>query len=223
MGRLNDPKARIMSTVTEREPSAAQPAEPIARVRDLCDRGLFLQAYRAAEDIGPLDAWTGTSETLLAARLAVNLAAPTLANWLMRRAWRNHPQNAEARFYNGLRIFRRRGPYWVWRWTEQAGEPDPSTPAEHRGYWLALRGSAAAALRDFSTAEVLLDRAVKLAPKKSYPRLCRASLLQYEDRYAEALAVAREVMRPTRTTTRPWNVPAICSRSWTATKRRSSC
>ena len=51
------------------------------------------------------------------------------------------------------------------------------------------------ALRDFSTAEVLLDRAVKLAPKKSYPRLCRASLLQYEDRYAEALAVAREVMR----------------------------
>ena len=82
---------------------------------------------------------------LLAARLAAQLAAPTLANWLVRRAWRSDPSDPEARFFNLYRIFRRRGPYWAWRWSDQQGDLDPAAPADSRSRWYALRGLAVGA------------------------------------------------------------------------------
>ena len=72
---------------------------------------------------------------------------------------------------------------------------DPATPAEVRSRWDALRGLAAGALRDFSVGESLIGEAVRLTPDNSYAQLCRASLLEYEDRYEEALAVARQVLK----------------------------
>ena len=169
-------------------------AEIIGKVRALYEQGLFLQAYHASQDAGPLHTWTGTAETLWAARLAFQLASPTLANWLIRRAWRSDPLDPESRFFNAFRIFRRRGPYWAWRWMGQAGEPDPAMPSEARSNWYALRGLAAGALRDFSVGESLIDQAIRLAPASSYAQLCRASLLEYEDRYVEALAIARQIL-----------------------------
>ena len=183
-----------MATVSESERTVDPArAEIVAQVRALGEKGLYLQAYQASREAGPLHAWTGTTETVLAARLAYQLAAPTLANWLVRRAWRADPSDWEARFYNAFRIFRRRGPYWAWRWTAQAGDPDPASPCELQARWHALRGLAAGALRDFTVGESLLDEAIRLAPDCSYAHLCRASLLEYEDRYEDALAVVREV------------------------------
>ena len=40
----------------------------------------------------------------------------------------------------------------------------------------------------------MVDRAIGLTSDNAYARLCRGSLLEYEDRYAEALEVARQVM-----------------------------
>ena len=120
-----------MATVSESERTVDPArAEIVVRVRALGEKGLYLQAYQASREAGPLHAWTGTTETVLAARLAYQLAAPTLANWLVRRAWRADPSDWEARFYNAFRIFRRRGPYWAWRWTAQAGDPDPASPCD---------------------------------------------------------------------------------------------
>jgi len=170
-------------------------AEITAKVRALCEQGLYLQAYQVSQEAGPLESWPGAADTVLAARLAAQLAAPTLADWLIRRAWRSNPSDPEARFFNAFRIFRRQGPYWAWRWTGQAGEPDPETPGESRSRWLALRGLAAGALRDFAVGESLIDRAIRLSPDSSYAQLCRASLLEYEDRYADALAIARQVIQ----------------------------
>ena len=170
------------------------PAEIVVKVRLLGEQGLFLQAFQAAQELGPLPTWTGTAETLQAARLAHHLAAPTLSNWLIRRAWRSDPVDPEARFFNAFRIFRRRGPYWAWRWSQEAGDPDPATPAEVQSRWHALRGLMAGGLRDFAVAESLVDRAIGLTSDNAYARLCRGSLLEYEDRYAEALEVARQVM-----------------------------
>ena len=93
------------------------PAEIVGKVCALLEQGLYLQAFHASREVGPLQAWTGTAATLLAARLAYQLAAPTLANWPVRRAWQSDPLDPEARFYNAFRIFRRCGPYWAWCWT----------------------------------------------------------------------------------------------------------
>ncbi len=184
-----------MATVSETERTVDPArAEILAQVRALGEKGLYLQAYQASREAGPLQNWTGTEEIVLAARLAYQLAAPTLANWLVRRAWREDPSDWEARFYNAFRILRRRGPYWAWRWTAQAGDPDAAAPCELQARWHALRGLAAGALRDFTVGESLLDEAIRLAPDCSYAHLCRASLLEYEDRYEDALAVVQEVL-----------------------------
>ena len=46
----------------------------LARLIDLYQRGLCLQAYQSGETIGPIPAWTGTDARLLAGRLAIHLA-----------------------------------------------------------------------------------------------------------------------------------------------------
>ena len=197
-----------MATVSECKTTIdPEPAASLAEVRTLYEQGLFLKAYQASREAGPLYTWSGTADILLAARLASQLAAPTLANWLIRRAWRSDPTNWETRFYNAFRILRRRGPYAAWRWTDQTGEPDATASAETQARWHALRGLAAGALRDFSVGESLLDRALSLSPGSAYAQLCRASLLEYEDRYEDALAISRQVLESD-----PTYVPAVeCS------------
>jgi tetratricopeptide (TPR) repeat protein len=185
-----------MATASESEKTVDHVrAEILSKVRALYEGGLYLQAYQVSREAGPLEGWRSTADALLAARLAAQLAAPTLANWLIRRAWRSDPSDPEARFYNAFRIFRLHGPYRAWRWTAQAGDPGPSTPGEIRSRWHALRGSAAGALRDFTVGESLIDQAIQLAPDSSYAQLCRASLLEYEDRYTDALVVVQQVIQ----------------------------
>src|SRR5262245_30480336 len=49
------------------------PSDLLEDVRALYDRGLYLQAYRAAQPLGPLREWPGTGGLVLAGRLANNL------------------------------------------------------------------------------------------------------------------------------------------------------
>src|SRR5579862_6295109 len=59
-------------------PDLAAGADLLARVNELYDSGLMLQAYSAAQAIRPMRIWRGVEQRVLAGRLAMNLGARRL-------------------------------------------------------------------------------------------------------------------------------------------------
>ncbi|HVE40685.1 MAG TPA: tetratricopeptide repeat protein [Planctomycetota bacterium] len=178
-------------------------APDLQRVRDLYDRGLYLQAWKAAEALGPLRAWRGTPARVLAGRLAGNLGASRLGRVLHFRAWRDDRENPEALYSYGYALLDRRGPLDAWNalrpWGDFAGAPDAL-----RSDLYALRAEIAAILRDFDTAEHWLARAEKLTADRAWTCVARARILEHEDRYVDAVEVLRKALE-----LRPWYRPAV--------------
>lgn len=75
-----------------------------------------------------------------------------------------------------------------------------------RSSWCALVGEVAGMLRDFSTADTWLKRAREIAPQSAWIEVCHATLMEFEDRYDEAVAAARRALE-----LRPWYRPAVQS------------
>ncbi|HET9552619.1 MAG TPA: hypothetical protein VFP50_06580, partial [Anaeromyxobacteraceae bacterium] len=97
-------------------PPVAPPDEAPAlldAVRETYERGLYLQAFRAAAPLGPLAGWPGVEGQLLAGRLAYQLGAPALAARLHLRARRRHPASGEAWLWAHRAAIGRLGPYAV--------------------------------------------------------------------------------------------------------------
>ena len=71
------------------------PSERCQSIREAYEQGRYVQAYelgRAAWGLPPQ--WPGTDARILALRLAANLGAPRLADWLTRSAYRHDPGHA---------------------------------------------------------------------------------------------------------------------------------
>lgn len=177
--------------------------EDLRRVRDLYDRGLYLQAWTEAEKLGPLRQWRGTSARVLAGRLAGNLGAQRLGRVLHFRAWRDDRSNLEALYSYAYALLDRRGPLDSWNVLKPGGDfaeaPDPL-----RSDLYALRAEIASLLRDFDTAEHWLARAEKLTPDRAWTHVARSRVLEHEDRYEEALEAVRKGLA-----LRPWYRPAV--------------
>ncbi|MGO8689268.1 MAG: tetratricopeptide repeat protein [Thermoguttaceae bacterium] len=180
--------------------------ERLTGIRDLYHRGLFLQAFRVAQEVGPLGTWQGPEAMLMAGRLAGQVGGGVLSQWLIRRAWQQAPGHEQARYYYAFYVARARGPYAAWRFMHEAGDPPDSRAAKRRAEWFALRAHLAATLRDFDTADIWLERAIALTPQWAWVRTCQATVLELEDRYEGALAAARAAMDAT-----PWYCPAVQS------------
>jgi cellulose synthase operon protein C len=173
-------------------------------IRDLYERGLYVQACGiGSEEYGPLDSWPGTAGRVAAGRLAHQLGAPRRAQWLIRRAWRDDPGDAEASYYYAYTVLERQGPYRAWRFLAERGELSEASPAV-RASWYALRATIAGSLRDFEAAETWLARADEAEPDSAWVAVARSSVLQSEDRYDEALAAARRGLE-----LQPWYRPAV--------------
>jgi len=181
-------------------------ADQLRPVIQQYEKGLYMQAYLASRAWGPLHTWRGTRALVFAGRLAVHLGASRLSNWLMRRAWRESPCDAEAQYFHAYCLWRLRGPYAIWRWMHQRpdlpGEPTPDIQSS----WYALFGGVAGMLRDFDTAEHWQRRAAETAPESPWVEVCQAQLLELEDRYEEALQAARRALE-----LRPRYRPAVQS------------
>src|SRR5438045_8726003 len=133
----------------------------LQRVRDLYDRGLYLQAWKAAEALGPLREWRGTPARVLAGRLAGNLGASRLGRVLHFRAWRDDRENLEALYSYGYALLDRRGPLDAWNALRPGGD-FAAAPEALRSDLYALRAGTAAILRAFDTAEHWLAPAEEL-------------------------------------------------------------
>jgi tetratricopeptide (TPR) repeat protein len=179
------------------------PPDALARVRDLYDRGLCLQAYSAARDHGDLREWEGTAARLLAARIAGHVGAPRLSLSLFLLAGRKAPADLETQCYGVRALLGWRGPLAAWEALQRRTNletPDPKVRAD----WLALHADVLGALRDFDAAEDWLARALAAAPEDAWVHVERAHLFEREDRYEDCLAAAERAL-----VLRPWYPPAV--------------
>jgi tetratricopeptide (TPR) repeat protein len=178
--------------------------EQLAQVEGPYQQGLFVQAYEVAQRLGPLASWSGTEAVLMAGRLAEQLGNSVLARWLIRRAQRSDPCHAKARYYHARYLARRRGPFAAWRWMHETGEPRGEDSEDVRVDWYAFFAELASTFRDFDAAEKWLGRALDLGHDRPWLAVCRATILECEDRYHEALAAAQEALE-----LHPWYCPAV--------------
>lgn len=178
-------------------------ADDLAKVLDLYHQGLYLQAYRLAETFGPLRQWTGAPGRVMAGRLAYHLGSPRLAMYMHYRAYREDPEDPEARYYNARALLERRGPLRAWQFLKKCG-PMRQGPAEIRSDWLAFHACVLGRLRDFDAAETWLAQAENVCPEHPWTYIERSALLELEDRYEESLAAARLCLER-----HPWYRPAV--------------
>jgi len=192
--------------------SAAAPAAPLSAAERLAliqaryDEGMYLQAFELGRPFGNLSDWPGTDGQILAARVAVNLGSSSLSNWLIRCAYRRHPEHDDARYFYGNYLARSGGWLKTWRWLKQQKEMPHGVSADIVSSWYALHGEVTGFLRDFDTADYWLKKAEEAGPRNPWVKVCRSSVLEYQDRYDEALAEARAGL-----TMRPWYRPAVQS------------
>lgn len=163
--------------------------EQLERVRDLYYDGFYLQAYHAAEKIGPLAEWEGTAALLLGGRLANNLGSYKLGRKLHSKAYRLDPGDGEAAYYKARLILERRGPLAAWNFLRKIG-PTINASTTVQADWLAYHAILLAALRDFDAAEEWLAKAEKLDPTNPWIWIERSHLHELEDKYEEALTAA---------------------------------
>ena len=186
---------------------AAEPISDQARLEDvrrLYDDGLFLQAWQAGRDWGPLGEWPGLEARILGSRLGYHLGAARLSDWLCRCAYRDHPDNADAMYFFAYVKLRRRGPYEAWRWWKQNPELPGNASDEIRASWQGLWAEVAGTFRDYDTADRLIREATRIDANSPWVMVCQSAVLQMQDRYDESLAKAREAME-----VRPWYRPAV--------------
>ncbi|TAJ17750.1 MAG: tetratricopeptide repeat protein [Planctomycetota bacterium] len=179
--------------------------EEVAEITRLYDSGLYVQACARATALGQMREWRGTAARLIGGRLAANVGAPRLSDWLHLRAWRDDRGSAEAAYFVCSYISRRRGPLAAWRFLR--GLPAfPRAKASVRADLLALEARFASWYRDFETSRSLLSEAHALAPESAWLLVEKCDILEKQDAYDEALAAAREAL-----SLRPWYRPAVQS------------
>ncbi|HEV2692729.1 MAG TPA: C39 family peptidase, partial [Verrucomicrobiae bacterium] len=161
----------------------------IKQVLGFYEQGLTIDALQRAETFAPLKDWAGISPCVIAARLAANAGAPRLNTRLSVRAWRMDKTHPASQLQFGFQLSEHRGPLAAWR-AMRTWKTAPETMAEDQAELLAAQARVVSDLRDFTTAEKLLDRAENLCASKPWIRLQRAHLLEAQDRVEEALEVA---------------------------------
>ncbi len=198
---LEAPRGRlpILGRLGWMEPTPDQ----LQPIQEFYDQGLMLRAHAAAQTIGRVQEWRGVQGRVLGGRLAMNLGAPRLGRVLHMLAWREHPQDPAAQYYYARAIYERRGPLPAWEFLLKQGELPQAEPAQ-RADWLSLHAQIAGFLRDFQTAEQWLARAEAADPNHVWVFMERSDLLERQDRYQDALAVARNALA-----LRPWYRPAV--------------
>ena len=136
------------------------PENILQHLLDLYSKGLYLQAYRIAEPLGPFKEWEGTKALVLAGRLAMNLGARQLGSILHTRAWRKDPLNPEAVSSHVRCLMDSHGPLRAWHFL-RTRPPDQSVIFSKSAEWLALHSTTLAHLRDFHRAEEWMQKAIR--------------------------------------------------------------
>jgi tetratricopeptide (TPR) repeat protein len=172
------------------------------RIFKLYNAGLYLQAYRFAEAIGPLRNWRGTEARVLAGRMAGNLGSGRMSNWHFVHAWRSDRANPEAMWFFARYLLGAQGPLAAWNFV-RAHEFPSHAPNELQSHWCSQHAAILGFLRDFDAADQWLAKAEAIGVQ-AWTCLERAGLYSLEDRHDEAESAARRALE-----LHPWYRPAV--------------
>lgn len=175
----------------------------VAPLLELYDRGLYHQAYQAGSEYGPIKDWDGPRGRMISSRLASHLGAPRLSRLQRIRAWRKYPNDPEVLYYHAYTVLGTKGPLGTWKFLNEVTFPDDASK-DLQSSWHAMHAQVLAELRDFDAAEEWLKRAEDIAPDNPWVHSTWSSLLETEDRYADALAAAERALGLV-----PWYRPAV--------------
>jgi len=166
------------------EPQATASLDLLEQLEKLCEKGRFLDAWEAAQPLGPPERWPGLQGLILASRIVHHLGAPRRSDRLDLLAYRRHPSSpgSLARY---LRIvLAHRGPFLAQERLRSA-LPKVSSRDEH-GELRALCVQLACELRDFASAEEILEEEAGPEGMSLLEHLARVELLEAQDRHEEA-------------------------------------
>ncbi|QET04849.1 tetratricopeptide repeat protein [Cupriavidus pauculus] len=160
---------------------------------DLYDHILHLADHGNSFDALPLLEGLKDNPTpsacVLAARVLRHCGGRRRGDALIELLWRRHPSDPDAMVAYLRTITDRYGHYRGWEWSERNALPDHAT-APQRAEWLAHRANLAALQRDWARAGALIEEAHRLWPDSPWIHVEHASVLEREDRYAEAIGMA---------------------------------
>jgi len=179
---------RILSSAI----SASEAPSVLERVSGLYARGLYLQAYQESKEYwAPGTRLTDLSieELILGLRLAARLGGSRLSRRIAWEAFQREPSHPKVRYYT-LHI-RLRGRRYFDHFRRIQAKPelegaDPDTQAS----WLGSSAVYWASIRDFENAHKCLDLAHRWNPGDAWVMSCESDVLNYEDRWDEALKTA---------------------------------
>lgn len=187
-----------MDTPTEVAVSAVE------QLIDFHNRGQYLKGYELAQKMGPMQQWTGVQEQLIGGRLAYNLGSSRLGRVMHRAAFASEPKNPEVIYFHTMSMGQRRSALRTWQTMQNVGQELPGANDKTQSDWFALRACTLGILRDFSSAENWIERAIDLCPDRSWLYVCRTFLLEQQDRPEEALETAQRANE-----LQPWYRPAV--------------
>ena len=191
-----------MSSISPAATIKVDPAN-LEKISSVYEDGKYLQAYQLAQQVGPLQNWSGAQARVLAGRLAYNLGSRKMGRVLHRLAMREHPEDFEVQYFYWLSVWPRRGPLATLHAIEQIGDFD-GAPNGLQADWFALRGDLYSLMRDFENADRWLDRALELEPDRAWLYVLQCENLKNQDRIEEAIEAAEKALQ-----IRPWYRPAL--------------
>lgn len=174
------------------------------RLSALMDQGFYLQAYDFCQSVDLLSTGPDTAAQILAGRLTGHLGAPRQRAALLLRAWRRNPTDPDALYYYITTRLWRQGPLDAYRLLQQHQQQfDHFTPYQ-QAQWQGLKAQVVLEFRDFDRTDAYLQAAETLAPEDPWITLLRSRLLEQEDQYPDALAMAQKALAQHR-----WYRPAV--------------
>ncbi len=157
-----------------------------------------LSAWEVASALDPLARWEGFQARDTAARLAGELGNSRLRDALRSINARRYPANDVAFLHGLFSGISRRGPMATLERIEARLAAGGPAEATDRADLLAFKGGLLGRLHDFEPAYRAIDEAIALLPGGPggyWPRVQRSVVLEFEDRYEEALETAREAVQ----------------------------
>lgn len=167
--------------------------DALTEANSLYDRGLYLQAAALLEGFGPAGNWAGAEARVFGTRLAQNLGAARLSDYLITKTAREAPRHPAVRLYHSYHTLGNKGPWFAWQELksfETETNPQPRQLADA----LMQRAGICAMFRDAESSESWFRKAEKLDHDPAWYFTERSRAYRFLDEPERALESARQAV-----------------------------
>jgi len=163
----------------------------MADIEPLYHQSQMMEIWRRMQALPPVWEWRGCQSRIWAGRLASGLGSQRLGNVLHTRNYRRHAGDLGAATYYAHTLLGQYGPLKAREFLNGLQEPAAGERPEIAQYYFTMQAMVAAEFRDFEVASRYMKRAAEYPMERPWLEVMQSHLLEKQDRYEEALEVAR--------------------------------